>query len=208
MRVLLTAFEPYDEWSENASWLALVHMLRDRPENIDLVTRRYPVNLAKVQECLNKDLAEDFDAIIHTGQAPGCPYIKLESIAINFAGCVGDSGSDLPELVSGAPVAFHSSLPWSTCASALNAAGIPSRISYHAGTFLCNAVMYLSHLWYYRNGMDRPVGFVHLPLSTSQVARNGTPVASLPTEMLAEGLRIVLESLASNESARRPTELS
>ena len=30
-KVLVTAFEPYDRWKTNASWLALVHLTQDLP---------------------------------------------------------------------------------------------------------------------------------------------------------------------------------
>jgi len=32
-RVLITAFEPFDRWSENSSWLALVELTRSLPES-------------------------------------------------------------------------------------------------------------------------------------------------------------------------------
>ena len=32
--VLITAFEPYDDWPENSSWLALLDLTRDLPPQL------------------------------------------------------------------------------------------------------------------------------------------------------------------------------
>lgn len=198
VRVLLTAFEPYDDWSQNSSWMALIALLRSRPENIELVTRRYPVNLSKVKEQLEKDLDEDFDAVIHTGQAPGAATLKLEAIALNAAGRIEQAGQCVHPLISDGPVAYQSKLPIEYCLAALRAANIPACASYHAGTYLCNATMFLTQHWFSERGLDVTVAFVHLPLSSEQIATSGPLLASLPTETLAQGLRVILHALIEN----------
>ena len=57
-KVLLTAFDPYDRWSANASWLALVELLRNRPADVELTTRRYPVDFLVARQRLEKDLRD------------------------------------------------------------------------------------------------------------------------------------------------------
>jgi len=37
--VLITAFEPYDRWKTNASWLALIQMTQNLPEQPEITTR-------------------------------------------------------------------------------------------------------------------------------------------------------------------------
>ena len=44
--VLITAFEPYDRWEANSSWLALVELTKDLPSEPRITTRRYPVDFA------------------------------------------------------------------------------------------------------------------------------------------------------------------
>ncbi|GAB5402037.1 MAG: pyroglutamyl-peptidase I [Aureliella sp.] len=198
MRILLTAFEPYDDWTQNSSWLALIALLRDRPGNMELVTRRYPVGLAELKKQLDKDLDADFDVVIHTGQAPGAATVKLEAIALNAAGVIEQAGECVSPLVSDAPVGYRSELPIAGCLDALRAANVPSAVSYHAGTFLCNAALFLSQHWFATRGLSTKVGFIHLPLASEQIATSGPLLPSLPTETLAQALRVVLETLAEN----------
>jgi len=55
LKILLTAFEPYDHWSSNSSWEALTELLRSRGVPNGVVTRRYPVNLDMLSERMGKD---------------------------------------------------------------------------------------------------------------------------------------------------------
>lgn len=199
MRVLLTAFEPYDQWTTNSSWLALVEMLKEFPSAGTLVTRRYPVDLHALQEKLRQDLQRDFDVVLHLGQSPGASSIKLEAIALNAAGCLDERGAELDEIIPGGPVAYRSSMPLGRWAELLRSNHIPSVISYHAGTFLCNAIMYLSHHELQVRAKKHPrsckVGFVHLPLATEQVASRSQSLPSLPLSTLARAVRLLVEDL-------------
>ena len=44
--LLLTAFEPYDGWPENSSWLTLVELTKNLPSAPRLTTRRSVENTA------------------------------------------------------------------------------------------------------------------------------------------------------------------
>src|SRR5690606_9152325 len=89
--ILLTAFEPYDDWAANASWLALVEFTRLLPPEVELVTRKYPVDFSKTRQVIEEDLlALRPPLAIHLGQAPGAASIALEAIALNVRGHVHD----------------------------------------------------------------------------------------------------------------------
>ncbi|MGN6133437.1 MAG: pyroglutamyl-peptidase I family protein [Aureliella sp.] len=211
MRVLLTAFEAYAEWPTNSSWLTLAELLRHRHPSPTLVTRRYPVDFTRLEQLLAKDLAQDFDAVLHLGQAPGTPMIRLEALAINAGGSTSEGGSGIARLVGGAPEAYRSRMPLEHWNQLLLERAIPTQISYHAGTYLCNALMYLSHHWMAQQQKLTPVGFVHLPLTTQQVAQSGRPLPSLPVETLAHAVSTLLDDLQQHgaevpELARRDPE--
>ncbi|MBS11550.1 MAG: hypothetical protein CME19_08105 [Gemmatimonadetes bacterium] len=58
------------------------------------------------------------------------------------------------------PDAYFATYPTAAIQRAIEAGGIPSRVSYHAGRFLCNHVM---HQVLHRTSWETPSGFIHLP---------------------------------------------
>ncbi len=195
-RVLITAFGPYSQWLENSSWLALVELTRHLPSAPEITTRLYPVDLAVVTERLAQDLPGQ-DYAIHLGQAPGTTCVQFEAIGINVgATSIHDLNQPQP-LVPEGPVAYQSQLPLAAWAGLLRDAGIPARVSYHAGTYLCNATLYLTHFLCERHGWGTRATFVHLPLTVSQAihTENGEQLPAMPSTTAADALRLILEEL-------------
>ncbi len=195
-RVLVTAFGPYGSWKENASWLALVELTRSLPSSPEITTRLYPVHFQTVQARLEQDLVAGYDFALHLGQAPGASSIQLEAIGINVnAAPITDPHQPKPLIPEG-PVAYQSRLPLAHWAGLLRGAGIPARVSYHAGTFLCNATLYLTHYLCQRRGWNTQAAFVHVPLTCSQVFVNEQELPSMPSSVAAEAIRVILDQLA------------
>ena len=196
-KVLITAFDAYDRWTSNASWLAVMELTRRLPSVPRITTRRYPVNFQAVRERLATDLAANYDFVLHLGQAPGLGRIHLEAIGIN----VGGNSRQLPDefgvLEPSAPVAYRSQLPLNSWAAKLRSAGIPCQVSYHAGTFLCNATMFLTHHEIAKQRLDTRATFVHLPLTCQQITGERTDIASLPVEVSAAALHILLQEIVN-----------
>ncbi|MDE0866374.1 MAG: pyroglutamyl-peptidase I [Rubripirellula sp.] len=190
-RILITAFEPYDRWPENSSWLALTDLARWYDGDAEITTRRYPVDLTQMSENLRKDLQANFDFAIHLGQAPGSTLIKLEAVGLNVR-------SDGSSLIADAPEAYRSSLPLDCCQRALIAAGIPNEISHHAGTYLCNAALYLSQHYSQSYGLITRSVFLHIPLSPGQATIDKGKPASMSTPMASAAVAMVLEQLRTN----------
>ena len=193
MTILVTAFDTYDSWDENSSWSALTEYLGLYGAAPDLRTRRYPVNLAQMRERLEADLARGVDGVIHLGQRPGGSAVQLEAVALNVAGTTRMPGGDFPVLVDDAPLAFRTHCPLGLWCEQLKQRGIPSEVSYHAGIYLCNALMYLSHWWLHCRSLQVPVVFVHLPLTGGQVSRLDAPQPALDVRVLAETVRVLVE---------------
>lgn len=197
MRLLLSAFEPYDQWDRNSSWEALVAWLSKHGGRSDVVTRKYPVHLSEMKSRLERDLAQGVDGVLHLGQAPGISRVHLEAIAINVAGIAETPGGDFGPILDGAPLAYRTEFPVGLWSRELRLKTIPAAVSYHAGTYLCNALMYLSHHWFASRGEVPLVGFVHLPLLPEQVLDSGQPYPSLPVSQTAQAIDfLVHQSLA------------
>jgi pyroglutamyl-peptidase len=195
-RVLLTAFKPYDRWPTNASWLALVELTKNLPATPEVTTRLYDVDFDQIRGRLAEDLADDYDYALHIGQAPGATRVQLEAVGINVAGRSGQLPDDYAQLDPAGPTAYRSRLPLARLAEKLREANIPAQVSYHAGTYLCNATLYLSHHEIARQGLATQATFIHLPLDVSQVMAQRESWASLPAAEAGRALRLILEELA------------
>lgn len=206
-RILLTAFEPYDPWPTNASWLALVELTRELPTDVEITTRLYPVDLEAMKEKLAVDLKANYDAAFHIGQAPRSCCVQLEELAVNAA----TAGPKLEHVEAASPVcdsgpaAYHSQLPVRAFARALREKGIPARASFHAGTYLCNATLYWSCRLADELQLPTKATFVHVPLETSQVMNLDEPLPFMPSSMTADALRLMVKMTASSEV---PSELA
>lgn len=176
------------------------------PEGV--TTRRYPVDLQLLKDRLYKDLEHGFDAILHLGQSPGASAIHLETIAVNIAGVTYNSGRLWGPLVDGAPTAYQSGLPLDLMRDELTNEKIPTSITYHAGTYLCNAIFYLSHHWHASRQKNCQIGFAHFPLMTEQVVEARREMASLTKLELAKAIAIMLGVLRKRSTDIHPSMLA
>jgi pyroglutamyl-peptidase len=194
--VLITAFEPYDIWRENASWLALLTLTRDLPIEPRVTTRLYPVDFPTARQRLEADLQANYDFAFHLGQAPGSGRIALEAIGLNVGGLSNQSPDQFQPLELEGPAAYRTDLPLAEWAAQIREAGIPAAVSYHAGTYLCNAALYLSLHTARTRGLKTRSTFIHLPLAPQQVLGQRSDVATLPSEHAAAAIKLILDRIA------------
>ncbi|QDU93258.1 pyroglutamyl-peptidase I family protein [Lignipirellula cremea] len=195
-KVLLTAFGEYGEWAQNASWLAVVALTRNLPDDLQLTTRLYPVDFDLALPQLTQELAKNYDYVLHVGQSPGSSRIQLEAIGLNIAGRVEQQPHEFQPLAEGGPVAYQSALPLGDYTLKIREQGIPVEVSHHAGVYLCNAFLYWTHHQAAVQQLQTQATFVHLPLATSQVVGMRREYPSLPSETAAQALLILLQELA------------
>ena len=73
---------------------------------------------------------------------------------------------------------------------AVKAVGLPCSLSYSAGVFVCNDLLYT--LLHHYSGTDVRVGFIHVPYLPEQA---GEGVPSLPLHETVRGLIAAIEVL-------------
>ncbi len=162
-RILITAFEPFLDYPTNASMQILQHWQEDRPgtERSEIDTEILPVNYQQTEPQLAQLHTAPFDFALHLGQSHQCDRFHLEMVALNLK---HDHETAVSPLSESGPVAFTTTLPLTAWCEDLNAHDLPSRLSFHAGTYLCNATYFWSSETYLRRGqIDRSL-FVHVPL--------------------------------------------
>lgn len=197
MNILITAFEPFQQETVNATVEALA-LLPDSVHGHTLIKRMLPVVFGRAVEAVTA-LVDDLrpDAVICLGQASGRAEVTPERVAINVMDAripdnAGEQPVDEPIREDG-PAAYFSTLPVKAMVQAMKDSGVPAALSNTAGTFVCNDLMYglLDHLA--RSGRKIPAGFIHIPATPKQAVER--PIPSLAAETVAKGLAAAIGTL-------------
>ena len=169
MKLLITGFDPFGGEKINPSWEA-VKRLPDRIGEWDLVKLEVPTVYGKAFERVSGE-AERIqpDAILSVGQAGGREGITVEVVGINLREArISDNEGNQPvnePIAADGPAAYFTTLPIRKMVAAAVEKGFKCSLSYTAGAFVCNDLIY-SLLNKY-NGMI-PVGFIHVPFVREQ----------------------------------------
>jgi pyroglutamyl-peptidase len=200
MKVLLSGFEPFGGSKVNPSEL-VVHRLAERGvEGVALVTVILPVErFAGPDTLIRTYISSQPDVVICLGEAGNCTAVTIERVAINLLDfAISDNGGHLvtdKPIYSDGPPAYFATLPVREMVNTVNERGIPAQISYSAGTFLCNQVMYEILHYLHKHQLQKPAGFIHLPQLPEQVAGKSSPRPSMSLEMMVEGVTAVIETM-------------
>jgi pyroglutamyl-peptidase len=160
-----------------------------------VTTRLYPVEFAALKERLAADMQANYDYTIHLGQAPGRASIALETIGLNIALDRDAADEDARPLVDDGPPAYRSALPLANWAIGLREYGVPAHVSFHAGTYLCNAALYLSHYFAESLSLKTRSAFLHVPLDPAQVVAQNQDLPSLSVRTTTAAVRWLLAQL-------------
>ncbi len=184
-RVLVTGFDPFGREPVNPAFEA-VRLLPDSLAGAEIRKLELPTSFQRSAQAVEEAMAAcPADIVICVGQAGGRSCVTLEQVALNLAEARipdndGFQPQDRPVVPGGAP-AWYATIPLKAARDAVRAAGLPCHISYSAGTYVCNALLYqVLNLCAERYPQTR-VGFVHVPYSPAQAVDkpNGTPSMSL-----------------------------
>ncbi|MBO4377407.1 MAG: pyroglutamyl-peptidase I [Clostridia bacterium] len=191
MKLLITGFEPFGGDAVNPSWEA-VQALPEQIGQYQLHKLRLPVVFGKAAEMAVAEAERlQADAVLAIGLAGGRRAVTPEVVAINLrdAGIPDNAGlqpHDEP-IAPGAPAAYFATLPVRAMKDAIRAADIPAMLSYSAGVYVCNDLMY--SLLHHFAGTQVRCGFMHVPYLPDM----GTP--SLPLEKITAAVKAAVETL-------------
>jgi len=161
---IVAAFEPFDGRSVNRSQQILQKLQAD-PALAGVETVVLPVDFARLPASVEALTARRPQVLLLMGEAAR-DKVSIEQIALNIADSdtADNAGRVLhaERLVPDGVLALHAHWDARTLADRLTAAGIPAAPSFHAGTYACNASLYLS--LHQLAGTDTRVGFLHVPI--------------------------------------------
>lgn len=191
-KLFITGFEPFGGESINPSWEAVLR-LPDTIGEYTLTKLCIPVVFEKSAEILIKK-AEELrpDVILCIGQAGGRDAITPEMVGINLRyASIPDNQGNQPKdepIISNGESAYFSTIPVRKIAEIIHTGGVSSKVSYSAGAYVCNDVLY-SLLAHFKDSQTR-VGFIHIPYCTEQ---NKQP--AMPLNDVVKGLTIAIENI-------------
>ena len=186
-KLLITGFDPFGGETVNPSWEA-VRLLPEEIGACRLTKLQIPTVFGRAAETvLAASEKLQPDVILCIGQAGGRSGITPEVVGINLREArlpdnAGNQPTDVPVVENG-PAAYFATVPVRAMVKAVNDAGISAALSYSAGTFVCNDVLY--SLLHHYHGTATKVGFVHVPFLPEQAKEN---VAAMPLEQMTAAL--------------------
>lgn len=185
-RILVTGFDPFGGQPVNPAREAVMR-LPDTVGGYEITKLEIPTVFGLAAETVLK-AADELrpHAILCVGQAGGKSAVTPEVVAINLReASIPDNAGNMPvntPVIENAPAAYFATLPVRDMVRAVKERGIPCALSYTAGTFVCNDLLY-TLLHRYRD-TDVQVGFVHIPYLPEQ-AGEGVPSMELNTAVEA-----------------------
>jgi pyroglutamyl-peptidase len=203
MKVLVTGFDPFGGDKINPAYEA-VKRLPDTILGATIVKREVPTVFGKSSQVLEELLsAEKPDMVICVGQAGGRYAVSFERVAINLVEAripdnEGNQPMDEPVEADG-DSAYFTTLPIKAMVKEVHEAGLPGYVSYTAGTYVCNYLMY--SLMYLINKKFPTVkgGFIHVPFIPEQVVDRPVTTPSMELEAIVTSLEKAIEAAISNE---------
>ena len=182
-RMLITGFAPFGGFALNPAWQA-IQALPDAVGSWALVKRELPVAFRGGPEALLASLEEtEPDALLMVGVAGGRDAVTPERQGTNeMTARIPDNEGRQPQhepIVPGGPEVLCSTLPVEDMTDAIQAAGIPARLSDSAGRFVCNTLLY-SALYHLESWEDPiPAAFIHVPATPESAAGPDVPTLTL-----------------------------
>lgn len=187
-KLLMTGFDPFGGERVNPSWEA-VSRLPQQIGEYQLTKLQIPTVFGKAAQAVLARAEELHpDAIVCVGQAGGRSAVTPEQVAINLryakiADNAGQQPQDMPVAPDG-PAAYFATVPVRAMEQAILAAGLPGAVSYSAGTFVCNDLLY--SLLHACQGTGILAGFIHVPYLPQQAEKIHAP--SLTLEQMVQAL--------------------
>ena len=151
MKILITGFDPFGGEPVNPAFEA-VKLMKDEIAGAQIVKLEIPTvfgdSIEKVHAAM---VAEKPDVVMSVGQAGGRFGVTPERVAINLSDAripdnKGNQPLDAPIFEDG-ETGYLTTLPVKAMVEKIKEKGLPASVSYTAGSYVCNHVMY-GNLYY------------------------------------------------------------
>ena len=202
MKILVTGFDPFGGEPINPA-IESVKRLPDNIAGAEIIKLEIPTvrkkSLEKIEEAINE---HNPDVILSIGQAGGRFDISIERVGINLDDFripdnEGNQIIDEPIFPDGEN-SYFVKLPVKAMVQNVQKNNIPASVSYTAGTFVCNHVLYGVLYLIEKKYKGKKSGFIHIPFLPEQVVdKRNTPSMELST--IVKGLTAAIEAIVKND---------
>ena len=201
MKILVTGFDPFGGEPINPA----IESVKKLPDNIagaKIIKLEIPTVRKKSLEKIEKAINEhNPDVILSIGQAGGRFDISIERVGINLDDFripdnEGNQIIDEPVFPDGEN-SYFVKLPVKAMVQNVQKNNIPASVSYTAGTFVCNHVLYGVLYLIEKKYKGKKSGFIHIPFLPQQVVdKRNMPSMELNT--IVKGLTAAIEAIVKN----------
>lgn len=206
MKVLVTGFDPFDKDTINPAFEAVKRLPNDI-KGAEIIKLEIPTSF-KRSEIVIQEAIEKYnpDVILSVGQAGGRNEITIEKVAINLLEARiedndGYKPSDLP-IKNDGETAYFTNLNIKGIINHLLDNNIPVSISYTAGTFVCNSVMYNNLYLVDKKYHNIKTGFIHVPFLPEQACLKKPIPSSMSLDTIAKAIELTIEAIVLNKDAK------
>lgn len=199
MRILVTGFDPFGNETINPAYEA-VKLLPGRIAGAEVVKLEIPTVFGKCEAAVEAAIEEHHpDVVLCVGQAGGRFDISVERVAINLADAripdnEGNQPIDVP-IRSEGQSAYFATVPVKAMVERIRGRGIPASVSYTAGSFVCNYIMYCVAYSIEKSHPGLRSGFIHVPFMPSQAIGKPVNTPTMAIETVVSALEAAVEAI-------------
>ncbi len=210
MRILVTGFDPFGGEKVNPAFEA-VKLLPGKIAGAEIVKLEIPTVFGKCDKVVAEALrARRPDVVLSIGQAGGRFDMTVERVAVNIAdGRIPDNEGNQPidqVIRPEGENAYFATIPVKAMVERIRSRGIPASVSYTAGSYVCNYIMYcVLHL----AATEFPglrAGFIHVPYLPAQAIGKPSPVPTMSVENIAQAIEAAIEAIVARAEDLRSAE--
>lgn len=199
-RLLLTGFEPFDGFEVNPSEEVAKAFNGYKIGKFEVTGLVLPLDYKNAMSLFDEKLEEYKPIVILCCGQASRETISIERIAVNVLSTKRpDNYGNIPDadiIDNNGPVAYFTNIdPFPLVQSLLNE-NIPAYVSYHAGVYGCNWLIYNVMQRIEMGIIDARATFIHLPPLPSQaIQKDMMSLATMTLELQLQAIETIIKSL-------------
>ncbi len=195
-RILLTGFGPFGDWERNPAGEIAESLSGATVGGCEVVSVVLPVIYGEDVEGVLPMIEEHGPlAVVSLGMAGNRPSIRVERVALNLRDDEEGTGKEERPIVADGPASYFSTLPTREIVSGIQAVDLEAGLSYFAGTYLCNHLMYSTLHDFAERDLQIPTGFIHVPRLPEQAEDRPGLETGMTLERSTKGVVAALEAV-------------